>query len=182
MSTGRIATRYARPLLELAEEKKVLDGVKADMELFSSICTSNRDFLLLLKSPIIAHLKKAEVLKAVFKGKVNELTMSVFDLISRKNRESVLPEVATEFVRLYNEKMGFQQATVTTTFALDASLRKSFEKLVKDVTGKKPVLKEQVDENIIGGYTLQLDDRQIDESISGSIRDIKLKFQKENNS
>ena len=48
---------------------KVLDKVKADMESFSSICKESRDFSLMLKSPIIPHLKKAEILKKTFSGK-----------------------------------------------------------------------------------------------------------------
>ena len=75
--------------------------------------------------------------------------------------------------------MGFQEATVTTPIAIDDKERKAFEKLVADITGKKPLLSEKVDPELIGGYRLSLGDRQIDESISGQLKDLKLKFQKE---
>jgi F-type H+-transporting ATPase subunit delta len=179
MSVSRIAKRYAKPILELAEEKKQLEQVKSDMELFNSLCEQNKDLVNLLKSPIIAHLKKAEILKKMFGGKMNDLTLSAFDIITRKNRESVLPDIAREFLTMYNTKMGFEQASVTTTFPLDASLRKAFTSVVKDITGKTPVLEELVDPSLIGGYTLKLGDRQIDESVSGKLKDLKLKFLKE---
>ena len=65
MSITRIAVRYAKPLLELAEERKSLEAVRADMLGFAELCKTNRDFALMLKSPIIPHLKKAQILKAI---------------------------------------------------------------------------------------------------------------------
>ncbi len=69
MSITRIAARYAKPLLELADEKKVTEAVKNDLVNFSDICVSNRDFVLMLKSPIITNFKKAEILKQIFDKK-----------------------------------------------------------------------------------------------------------------
>jgi len=59
MSTARIAIRYATPLLDLASEQGIEDKVKSDMDGFLSLCEKNRDFLLMLKSPVIPHLRKA---------------------------------------------------------------------------------------------------------------------------
>ncbi|MEQ8469975.1 MAG: ATP synthase F1 subunit delta [Marinoscillum sp.] len=179
MSITRIAVRYAKPLLALAEEHKSLEAVKKDMEDFAALCKTNRDFVAMLKSPIIPNLKKAEILKLIFDKKVNALTFSFLELVARKNREQYLPEIAREFVVLYNNKMGYQEATITTAVAIDDKLRKEFEKLVADVTGKKPLMTEKINPELVGGYILKLGDRQIDESISGQLKDLKLKFQKE---
>ncbi|MEQ9231529.1 MAG: ATP synthase F1 subunit delta [Cyclobacteriaceae bacterium] len=178
MSNARIANRYAKPLLELAQEGKVLEEVKEDMADFAKLCEENREFLLMLRSPIIPHLKKAEILKKIFTGKSNKLTLSAFDIIARKNRENLLPEIAAEFVSEYNKVMGLQNAVVTTTFAIDAGMRKSFEQIVKDVTGSTAILTEKVDPEIIGGYVLRMGDKQLDQSISSDLKEIKLKFNK----
>ena len=178
MSVGRIAVRYATPILELAEEKNILDAVKADMESFKAICKESKDFSLMLKSPIIPHLRKADILKRIFTGKVNELTLGAFDIITRKSREALLEDIAEEFLHLYNIKKGLAEVSVTTSVKLDADMRKAFEKLAKDITGKEPVLNEIVDENIVGGYILKAGDRQIDDSVSGQLKELKLKFSK----
>lgn len=178
MSNQRIAARYAKPLLDLADEKKVLEQVRADMENFVRLCDEERDFLLMLRSPIIPHLKKAEILHKIFDGKSHKLTLSVIDIITRKNRENLLPEIAKEFVRQYNAKMGYVDATVTTTFPLDNSLRGSFEKMVAELTGNTPRIQEEVDKEILGGYILRMEDRQLDESVRSHLNEIKLKFNK----
>ena len=176
MSGGRLAARYAKPILELAEEKKVLDHVKSDMDSFASICKENRDFSLMLKSPIIPHKKKAEILKEAFGGKYNELTIQAFDLMTRKNREDVLESVANEFISLYNKKKGISHVSVTTTFPLDGGMKKSFEKLAEDITGHNPVIEEKVDEDILGGFIMKFEDKQIDDSVRGRLNELKLKF------
>ena len=181
MSSKRIAVRYATPLLELAEEQSVLDKVSKDIQSFLTLYEGNRDFQLMLASPIIPHLKKASILGNLFKGKIEPLTNRFFQTIARKNRENLLGEIAEEFIRLYHDRMGIQEAVVTTPFELDASLRASFEKVVKDISGKEPLLKEKVDPSLIGGYTIQMGDRKLDDSVSGQLRSLKLKFSKEKN-
>ena len=123
MPSGRVALRYAKPILELAEEKKVLDKVKDDMQAFVSVCEESRDFSLMLKSPIIPHLRKADILKKTFTGKVNDLTLQAFDLLTRKNREDILEDVANEFLHLYNDKKGLSEVSVTTSFKIDKDLK-----------------------------------------------------------
>lgn len=180
--SSRIATRYATPLLELATDQKVVDKVKDDIDVLLNLCSSNRDFVLMLESPVIPHLRKAAILKQIFSKKVNKLTLNFFDVVARKNREKFLPLIAKEFVRLYNEFKGFQEATVTTTVPLDKGLKAEFENVVKSISGKKPLLIEKIDTNLVGGYTLQMGDRKLDDSVNGHLRALKLKFKTQNNS
>jgi F-type H+-transporting ATPase subunit delta len=72
MSDSRIAVRYAKPLLSLAQEQGKLDIVKDDMEAFLKICDADRNFVLMLKSPVIPHTKKAKILDLIFKGKFDK--------------------------------------------------------------------------------------------------------------
>ena len=178
MSVGRIAVRYATPILELAEEKQILEEVKADMESFITVCEESRDFSLMLKSPIIPHRKKADILKKIFTGKVNELTLQAFAIITGKNRENLLKNIAEGFLHLYNIQKGLLEVSVTTGYKLDADTRKAFKKRAKEISKKEPVLHEKVDADIVGGYILRLGDLQLDESISGQLKELKLQFSK----
>ena len=64
MSANRIATRYAKSLLDLAVEQNVLEAVKSDIETFVKM-VENRDLYLLLKSPIINATKKESVFEVL---------------------------------------------------------------------------------------------------------------------
>jgi len=173
MSEYRIASRYAKSLIDLAVEKNQLEDINTDMELFSQVCKENRDFVLMLNNPILESVKKAAIIKAVFKGKVQDMTVLFFDIVSKKHREAVLPEIAKVFKQLYNEHKGVITAEVSTTFPLDDSLRSEVIKIVKEISGKEVELNENVNEALIGGFLIRVGDKQIDETIQSKLNDLK---------
>lgn len=175
----RVASRYAKSLIELAQEKSVLDAVKEDMALLLSVISSSRDFSLMLNSPIINSEKKASVLASTFGGKVNELTSKFFDLVVKKKREADLAEIATSFVSQYDAIKGIANASVKTAISLDASSKSTIEALVAKATGSSTVvIKEEIDENLIGGYVLSLEDKQLDASVKTMLQKAKNQFTK----
>ena len=177
MSDFKVATRYAKSLLDLSIEKDVVDEVQKDMQTFDNICRHNRDFYLMLKNPIINHHKKLKILDEIFSQKFHKVSFSIFKLITEKQRESYLPAISSQFLFQYNVYKGIETAQVTTTFPLTDDLRDEFVAAVKNMTGKKVKLEEKVDKEILGGFILKLNDRQVDDSLSGKLKELKLKFQ-----
>ncbi len=176
MAETRVASRYAKSLIELAQERGILEQVNEDMVMFLQTAEENPQFASLLKNPIINHAKKLSVLNALFKSRVNDLTYSFFEIITRKNREKLLVDIAREAHLQYNAINHIQNATVTTPFPLTDDLRADFKALVMRKTGMKAELKEKVDPSLIGGYILKIGDRQIDDSVRSRLNSLKLKF------
>lgn len=164
-----VAGRYAKSLIALAQEQNALDAVHDDMLAFSKVCDQNRDFKVLLNNPIINHAKKLEILKAVFENKVNKLTMAIFNIITRKNRESIMYDISKEFHNQYNTIKGIGKAKVVTSVELDSRQLASFEQLVEKAINKKVELDSQVDEDLIGGFVLTVEDKQIDASVRAQL-------------
>jgi F-type H+-transporting ATPase subunit delta len=68
-------------------------------------------------------------------------------------------------------------AKVATVFPLDDALREEFKGLIAHFTGKDDVeLEEEVDEDLIGGYVLKFEGKQVDESLEGKLKELSLKF------
>lgn len=177
MADSRVASRYVKSLLSLAVEQKSLEVVHNDMQMFDRACRTSREFASMLKNPIISHEKKKDILEALFKGKVNPLTLSIINILTKKNRESLLPAIAHEFHNAYNEYKGIEKATVTTTIAVDKKLRGEIETLVKKLSTRKEVeLEERIDKDLIGGFILNVGDRQIDASVRSKLKSLKVKF------
>ena len=176
MSNHRVASRYAKSLMELAKEKGQLEEVHEDILALSSAAGATRELGLLLKNPIINSDKKLKVLKAVF-PKANSITTTFYEIISRKNREGVLLDVAREFHAQYNAEKSIQVAELTTTCPIDDALRAEFKNVVKQISGLAEVeLLEKVDPQLIGGYVLKVNDRQLDESLSSKLKALKRQF------
>jgi F-type H+-transporting ATPase subunit delta len=176
MSVSIVASRYAKSLIELAKEQNVLEAVYQDMLLFKDTADKNRGLMLALKSPVVRHEKKLAILKALFEARVNPVSYAIFTIITKKNREAILDEIANEFILSYNLNQGIQRATVTTTTPLTDALRKQFSDMVATKTGRTVQLTEKIDPNLIGGYVLKIDDRQIDASLRSRLNELKLQF------
>lgn len=177
MADSRVASRYVRSLLGLAVEQNALEPVHADMLMFDRVCDSNRDFLVMMRSPVIKHELKRDILEKLFKARVHKLTWAILDIITRKNRESLLPAIADNFHKAYNEyhKIGF--ATVTSATPLDAKLRGEINAVAMKLADRsKTELVEKVDASLVGGFILNVGDKQIDASIASKLRALKLNF------
>ncbi len=59
---GVVATRYAKSLFDLANEKNLLEPVSADMKMINATCKANHELVVVLKSPIIKTDKKQSIL------------------------------------------------------------------------------------------------------------------------
>lgn len=177
MANYRAASRYAKSVLELAQETGKLEEVHADFQKLMEIAEGNHEFGVILKNPIINSEKKLAILKALFEKGSEKLTMKFFEIVSRKGREPILLDVAREFETQYNLHSSIQVAYLTTTFAIDDKLRSEFVKVVKEISGLKTVqLIEQVDPEIIGGFVLRVNDRLLDDSLSSKLRHLKTQF------
>src|ERR1044071_3957615 len=96
MKSSKVAIRYAQALLELALENNKLDGISSDMRYLAEVDRENRDFQLLLSSPIVKADKKVAVFNELF-GQFDEVSKAFIALITKNGRESILPQIAASF-------------------------------------------------------------------------------------
>ena len=178
MADQRVAARYAKSLLDLGQEMGTLDAVKADMDLLSKTMTESRELRLLLRNPIVKHDKKLAILKAIFEGKVSDMTLRFFTILTEKNRESAIEGIGPEFLAQFNVLRGIQSALVTSAAPLSAAARAEIQALVTKQTGHAEVqLTEKVDPELIGGFVLRVGDNQIDDSVRTSLRKMRTSLQ-----
>jgi F-type H+-transporting ATPase subunit delta len=173
MSAYRVASRYAKSLLELALEQKSLDEVFNSLSLVDRTFAGSPDLGRMLQNPVVRYDYKLRILTRVFGTKTDPLTLRFFELLCRKGRADLLPEVCRVFTGLYYEHKGMVTARVKTAVALDGQLREELTDYVKRQTGKEVKLEEQIEPDLIGGFVLNIEDRQLDASVSGMLRQLK---------
>ena len=132
MKNTRASERYAKSLLMLAIEKKILDKVKADVDLISKSFEDSREISNLYLSPIIPINHKLSITKKIFKGEVNEHTLNLLTNLVLRKRDNLIESILHKFNELYNAQMNIEESLITTTFDLD---QKSLE-VVKDFAEK----------------------------------------------
>jgi F-type H+-transporting ATPase subunit delta len=169
----QVASRYAKSLLTLAQEKNLVEDFRKDFATYMEVFHSNYDFNLLMHSPIVQKSKKIAIVNKIFANELSAPVMSFITLIIKKGRENGLDEISTEFLRQYDLFKQVQKAKVVSASPLTVDARKNIEALVVKHTGKKVELIESVDNDLIGGFVLTIDDIQIDNSVKAQLRKIK---------
>lgn len=172
MKGSKVASRYAQALLELAVEQQVLDSVAGDMKFFHEVCAENRDLELMLASPIVRADKKIAVVKAVF-DQFEKVSMTFIELIAKNGREAMLPEIAEAFGDLLKAYKGIVPVTITSARPLDAAVKDSILKKVQAQAKGTLEVTEEIDETLIGGFIVRMDDKMIDASVSSQFVQLK---------
>lgn len=174
MSVQRIAGRYAKSLLDLAQEQNKLDRILEDVTSFKN-ASDNRDFYLLLKSPIVNVTKKLSIVEALFADKYDELTMAFLRILINKRREPYLPEIADAFIANYKAIKHITSVKVTTAKPMTAAALKSLQAKLQasDATDETVEIETATNANLIGGFVLEIGDKIYDASVSQKLEDLK---------
>jgi len=177
MRNPLVATRYAKALIDLAVDTNQLDAVRKDVDFLRAVQTP--ELLAMLASPVIRGEKKSKVFRAIFHGKVTELTEKFFDLVFRKGREFVMRDIGSAFDEQYNRIKKIVRVIITTATPIDEQLK---QEIYNDVAALPRFhemtiqLEEKVDPKIIGGFILNAGDYKFDASVRHDLQFIKNEF------
>jgi F-type H+-transporting ATPase subunit delta len=179
MSVTRIATRYAKSLIELAVEQGKLAQVSTDVQALASAAT-NRDLRLMLKSPIISADRKNAALNALFGKQMDGLTMAYLTLLVNKGREGYLPEIAAEFVSQYKTLQKITTVRVISAAPLSENVLADLKsRLLKSgITNPNLEIESSIDPDLIGGFVLEFDNKRYDASVANKLAELKSEFNK----
>jgi len=176
MASEKVAMRYAKSLFSLAEERNEVAAIHADMAMFAEVVRENHDLAAMLRSPIIGKEKKIKVLDAIFTGKVSELSSKFLALITRKGREGALVDISEAFAKLFRKANGIIQAHINSAVALDDATKQQIIDTMNLSDYSKVEYIETVDPDLVGGYVVRVEDKQINASVSRQLKDIKQKL------
>ena len=172
MNESKISVRYSKALFQLAVEKKMLDKVYLDMLFIAEVCKLEL-LVEVLDSPIINPSRKKIILHNVLGKEIEGITLSLIDLLVKNGRERFLPAVARVFRDETLRYRGITDTTLVTAVPVDDRIRKQITELVTSTFKTKVELKEIVDEEIIGGFILKVEDNYIDASVRNKLRKVR---------
>ncbi len=173
----RLAARYAKSIIDLAVEQNQLENLHTDLKFLQSLCKQSKDLVAVIKSPIIAADKKISILEAITNGKISKLTASFNNLLVKKGRENILPEILDAAIEQYNAIKGIYKVKLTTAQPISDELRTSIEDKVKTEAGLANVeLETGVRDELIGGFVLEFNNNLVDASVLRDLKDIRKQF------
>lgn len=178
MLNPRLAFRYAKSIIDLAQEQGQLEEVYADMLLLQTVVKNSREFVSLLRSPVISADKKEKVLEGITAGKVTKLTAAFNRLLVIKGREAALPEIINAFIQQYKEFKNIHVVHLTTATPVSEELKQAIVSQIRSTSDMQNIeLETKVDDRLIGGFTLQAGDKLVDASIAYDLKQISRQFE-----
>lgn len=172
MKSTKSASRYAKALLELAIEQNNLDKIAADMAYIAKVNAEEKDFQILLNSPVVKADKKIAIFREIFHN-FDQLTNLFIDLITKNRRENLLAVIATSFEAQLKAHKGIVPVTLISAAPLSKDAKDTIlSKLKTSVKGTLEI-NEIIDNELIGGFIVRMDDKQIDASIASQFNNLK---------
>jgi len=176
MNYSKVAIRYAKALFELSQDKKIEELVKEDMLMIEELLKEVPQFFLSISNPIIKSSVKRNIVKEVLETKVNNLTFKFLNLLIDNKREEYFEDIIRNYFEIYRKSKGIKKTIITSTRSLDPKTRQTIIDFIKNHFDTKVELEEQVNEDLIGGIILTVEDQQYDMSILGKLNKIEKEF------
>ena len=173
MDQSKINVRYAKAFFMLAKEKGLTTELRKDAALIISVCATSSDFNILLESPVVKTSNKIKALQSIFEGKVNKFSLNFLTLITENNREKFIPGIFRNLEDLYRQEEGIKTAVLTSAQPLDDAIVHQIRQILENEFKVKIELSQKVNNELIGGFVLRVEDQQYDASISTQLKKIK---------
>ena len=164
-ATNPTALSYARSMLELASEQNRADEVGQEMAGIRELLDGNPTFAAFLADPGIGAAERTATLEKVFRGRASPLVMNFLGVVNNRGRLRLLGPIAQAYNDLLDQQKGNIEVDVTVAQRLTPDQLEQVRQRVSAALGRNAVVHQYVDENIIGGLVLRVEDQLIDASV-----------------
>ena len=174
MRGGPIARRYAKALLDLAEESNQLDQVSRHLEELVGAWDASPELRDVFENPGVGTEQRKKVIGAIAdRMGLSPLVKNTLLLLSDRRRLRHLPEIADAYRQLAEEKAGLVRAEVVTATAMPESYFAELQRTLESVTGKKVVLVKREDPSLIAGVVTRVGDKVFDGSVQNRLNELR---------
>jgi F-type H+-transporting ATPase subunit delta len=166
--------RYAKALLQLATKHNQADGIRDELKGLGEVLQASPTFKSLIADPGVSEgVRQTLLSKAFGGGRVSPVMMNFLGLLNSKNRLNLLPEVIDAYQDLLDAQRGIIEVDVTVAHRLTPEQLETVRDRVSTALKRNAVVHQYVDESIIGGLVLRVEDKLIDASVRNQLETMR---------
>ena len=175
MKETGVAIRYALAIYDIAVENNKVREIHETLDSLLNLYEKDKEFKNLMLHPLIKREEKKKIANGVFSD-ADETSKNIIDYLIDKDRMSIIRFIATEYLKIYYKENNEISVTATFPKEINEEQRKKLLQKLENKTGKKVVLDIKIDDSIIGGGIVRINDDVIDGSIKRQMENIKNTF------
>jgi len=176
MKNPKLASRYAAAFYNFVVETDSIEIAYNDILLVQKVVTENKELKTVMESPIIPVEKKIKIFKKIFTKTTTETTIKFFTLVLKKRREPQMLMICREFIKIYYVKHNIKEVYITSSQLLSQKMKNYLQNFIEKDSPYTYFFYYSVDNKIIGGFVIKIDDLYFDASILTKINKLKSEF------
>ncbi len=182
MNQSRLFVKYARALHEYSVDQHAADVVYSDMVNVYAVLNVSSELQELFKSPVIFPSKKAGLVEKIFTGKISPTAMHFLTFLVAKKREAYLKDILTSYFLIYRKNKGIVKVEFSSAVEIATEERKSILDNLKRVLVGTIEMDFLIKPELIGGFTLAMNDIMLDASIASKLKYLRNRILEANHS
>jgi F-type H+-transporting ATPase subunit delta len=167
-----IARVYAEALFSAANEEDKLDVIREQLGQFADAVDQSRELQVFLFSPYFSSAEKSEGLRRAIDGAEPEL-LNFLELLNDKHRMPVISRIRRKFEELWAKENRRLEVTVTSSVELDEGVAEKIGEEIEKQTGQSVELKQEVDDDILGGLVVRVGNMVLDASLRNRLEKLR---------
>ncbi|MFI3300523.1 MAG: ATP synthase F1 subunit delta [Candidatus Gastranaerophilales bacterium] len=169
-----VAKNYASSLVEVANSVGIsYEKIYENLLIVKEIIDSSLDLQKVLKNPSINLQVKYEIIEEVFKNEINQSIVNFFKILIEKNRFDEFDKIVSAYRMELDKINGIQRVDVTSAIELSEEKKRLVVEKLQNKLSKNIIANWNIDESIIAGLVVEIDDNIIDTSLRNKIEKMK---------
>lgn len=170
-----LADRYATALFDLADERRALDAVAADLRTLRAMLHDSADFARLVRSPVLSRADQGRAVAALGeRAELSQLTRDFLAVVSRNRRLFAVPAMIEAYLAKLADRRGEITAEITAAQALSEAQSAALGEQLRRAVGRRVTVDLRVDPALIGGMVVKIGSRMIDASLRSRLQRLRL--------
>ena len=165
-------SKYAEALFALCEEEGILDAVRTDLECVNSALLESKDYARILDTPALSKEQRHRLADETF-GSLNEYVVNIVKMLCSSHSFYAFDRLYRVFMKLYNNKLGITEVEAVSAVSLTEAEKERLISALEAKLSSKVVIKNTVDESILGGLILRYNSLQMDGSVKTRLEKIE---------
>ncbi len=167
---NEVSLQYAKSLYELSKD---LDQDLNDLEVLKSCISNSNELVKVLMHPSISKEEKKELFKNLLSGKVEDYFLYFIYVLVDNERILELENIYDTFKMLVNEKKNILNCEVVSKYPLDKNIKEDLIKYLSQKYQKEIKLKETINDELIGGIKVIVQNEVIDYTFDSTLTNLK---------